>query len=239
MNSITLYRILFVGILSTLILTNRKQIAFKISTSTNVSPIEQTSGPVISLVPPYFGPREINAYFDHEYPNYSINNRIVLWDGRTARREHGEWGWRANDGRAIAYFDRPAGQPNRNCIWYEGHPGYDFALIYEPVLAATDGIVIRAGWEDWNRRGVGLGLRIYITHANGLETRYGHLSALVVLTNTWVYEGQIIGTSGNTGNSSGPHLHFEVRLNNLPIDPFGGSGSFWLWKEGRWDDQGR
>lgn len=239
MNSIMLYRVLFVGILSALMLINRKQIAFKISTSTNVSPIEQTSGTVVSLVPPYFGPREINSYFDHEYPNYSINDRIVLWDGQTARREYGECGWRANDGRAIAYFDRPAGQPNRNCIWYEGHPGYDFALIYEPVLAATDGIVIRAGWEDWNRRGVGLGLRIYITHANGLETRYGHLSALVVLTNTWVYEGQIIGTSGNTGNSSGPHLHFEVRLNNLPIDPFGGSGSFWLWKEGRWDDQGR
>lgn len=114
MNSIMLYRVLFVGILSALMLINRKQIAFKISTSTNVSPIEQTSGTVVSLVPPYFGPREINSYFDHEYPNYSINDRIVLWDGRTARREYGECGWRANDGRAIAYFDRPAGQPNRN-----------------------------------------------------------------------------------------------------------------------------
>lgn len=194
------------------------------------------------LSPPYFGPREINSYFDHEFPDYNINRRIVLYDGRIAQPGNGVCGWRSSDGAAIAYYDRLGGQPGRQCIWYEGHSGYDFALEYEPVLAAGDGVVVDARWQNWRYyadRFKGFGLFIKIDHGNGYYTYYGHLSSIAVAPGTYVRRGQIIGTSGNTGNSTGPHLHFEVRYNQSPVDPFGGSGSEWLWLEGSWDAQGR
>jgi hypothetical protein len=137
------------------------------------------------------------------------------------------------DGIAIAYWSQPSGQGQ--CIWYEGHAGNDFDLDYEPVLASADGTVVRAGWQNWANRTAGYGLYLRVSHAGGYETRYGHLSALAVITNSYVTRGQIIGTSGNTGDSTGSHLHFEVRLNGSPTDPFGGSGSHWLWQDGSWN----
>jgi len=188
---------------------------------------------------PYYGPKWINAYVDHDplgAPYGQYNDRISLFDGRTANRNNGICGTDVN-GRPIAYFTQPGSQGD--CLWYDSHDGYDFRLVYEPVLAAADGTVIRAGWQDWNNRYAGYGLHLRISHADGYETRYGHLSALTVLTNSVVYRGQIIGTSGNTGNSTGEHLHFEVRLNGTVTDPFGGTGANWLWSDDSWDAQGR
>lgn len=129
-------------------------------------------------------------------------------------------------------------------MWYDGHTGTDFSLYYEPVLAAADGTVTTARWHNWNDRFAGYGLHLRLSHSGGYETIYGHLSALAVLTNATVSRGQIIGTSGNTGNvvgapQSGHHLHFEVRLNGTPTDPFGGTGANWLWRDGSCDTQGR
>lgn len=187
--------------------------------------------PPAFLSVPYYGAKSVNSYFDHEFPDYLRNNRIVLYDGRIARHEYGDCGWNSQ-GNPIAYFTQPGGQGE--CIWYEGHPGYDFGLNYEPILAAADGQVGQAGWWDWTNRTSNLGLFIEINHADGYLTRYGHLSAIAVSANTQVLRGQIIGTSGNTGNSTGPHLHFEVSLNNNYTDPFGGAGAQWLWRDGRW-----
>jgi hypothetical protein len=106
-------------------------------------------------------------------------------------------------------------------------------MVYERVLAAADGVVTVAGWHIPNchdpvqnpTTNCGYGLYIEINHPNGYTTRYGHLSAVTVRLGQQVYAGQIIGTSGNTGNSSGPHLHFGVLYNvTIPIDPFGWSG---------------
>lgn len=218
-------------ILAALILSRRAEA----QPTTFVSPLSpQQTTPFLSV--PYYGAKRLTAYFDHEFPNWQINNRIVLYDGRVARLENGACGWN-NQGQAIAYRAQPNGQGE--CIWYEGHAGNDFSLDYEPVLAAADGTVTTAWWDNWNNRYAGYGLHLRVSHSGGYETIYGHLSALAVITNATVSRGQIIGTSGNTGASSGAHLHFEVRLNGNPTDPFGGAGSQWLWRDGAWNAQGQ
>lgn len=94
------------------------------------------------------------------------------------------------------------------------HKGLDVAVAYgSPVKAAASGKVIFSG-----ERG-GYGNCVMIEHGNGLVTLYGHLSELLVETNDRVKVNQIIAKSGNTGRSTGPHLHYEVHKNNQPINP--------------------
>lgn len=93
------------------------------------------------------------------------------------------------------------------------------AFIGTPVYAFDDGVVERAGAQDPNNIKRGYGLRVYINHANGMQTRYAHLNAIYVSTGDFVERGQIIGEIGNTGTSTGPHLHFEVRVNGKAVDP--------------------
>ena len=166
----------------------------------NYSPQLLAQGAAFLSVP-YYGSRTVNSFFDNEYPDYVINDRIVMYDGSVARRSHGTCG-----GSSMAYFSQPYGQGK--CIWYDGHSGYDFALVNEKVLASADGQIYQARWWDWNNRNAALGLFIDINHDGGYVTRYAHLSAALVSANTNVIKGEIIGVSGNTGNSSGPHLHF-------------------------------
>ncbi len=85
-----------------------------------------------------------------------------------------------------------------------------------PVYAADSGFVVYAGWNDQ-----GYGKLVIIDHRNGFMTYYAHLSVVKVDVGMSVHKGQIIGLSGNTGRSSGPHLHFEIRLNGVPRNPLG------------------
>ena len=80
-------------------------------------------------------------------------------------------------------------------------------------MASCGGTVTRAGWLG------SYGYVIYIQHPGGRETRYGHLSKILVSAGQQVSQGQKIALSGNTGNSTGPHLHFELRINGTPVDP--------------------
>jgi len=97
----------------------------------------------------------------------------------------------------------------------EGHPGIDLsAPTGSPVYAADNGLVIFAGWT-----GVGYGNSVLIDHGNGYRTLYAHLSQVSTYCGARVQKGKIIGLSGNTGNSTGPHLHFEVRVPGGYIDP--------------------
>ena len=91
-----------------------------------------------------------------------------------------------------------------------GHNGVDLAgvAIGTPILAAADGTVIVARGSGYNG---GYGEMIMIKHANGTQTVYGHLSAVYVTEGQSVSQGDRIGALGNTGKSTGPHLHFEVR----------------------------
>lgn len=100
-----------------------------------------------------------------------------------------------------------------------GHNGVDAALWEgTPVLAAADGVVSKAG----NDAG-GYGEYIKVRHADGSETLYGHLSKRLAQLGDNVAEGQVIGKSGNTGNSSGAHLHFEYRLPGQAGNGYGGA----------------
>jgi LysM repeat protein len=99
-------------------------------------------------------------------------------------------------------------------FWY-GHPGIDIALAQgSGVFAADTGTVTFAGWNIY-----GYGNLIVVNHGNGYETFYGHLSGINVFPGQIVYQGNVIGAVGNSGNSSGPHIHFEIRTNGNQDDP--------------------
>jgi len=94
------------------------------------------------------------------------------------------------------------------------HEGVDLAAPFgTSVLAARDGTVIAAGEDSV------LGLRVIIEHEGGLRTMYGHLSRIAIVLNQIVRSGTIIGAVGSTGLSTGPHLHFEIRLSGKARDP--------------------
>ena len=98
--------------------------------------------------------------------------------------------------------------------WGRNHNGIDLGdPTGTPVFASDGGTVIRASWYS------GYGNCIDIDHENGRVTRYGHLSAIQVSEGDKVYQGEQIGLVGNTGNSFGSHLHFEVILDGTPVNP--------------------
>ncbi len=94
------------------------------------------------------------------------------------------------------------------------HEGLDIAAAHgKDVMAPADGTVIFAGLEG------GYGNVLVIDHGYGVKTRYGHLSKVEVRAGDRVHRGDLIGAVGNTGRSTGPHLHYEVRVNGLPENP--------------------
>lgn len=95
------------------------------------------------------------------------------------------------------------------------HKGVDWATpIGTPIYASSSGTVVRAGW------GSGYGYVVYINHPDGRQTRYGHLSKIYVSVGEYVTQGEVIAASGNTGRSSGPHVHFEILINGVQVNPF-------------------
>lgn len=94
------------------------------------------------------------------------------------------------------------------------HTGLDFrASTGEPARVTANGRVVKAGWHG------GYGRMVEVDHGNGLTTRYGHLSAIRVKIGETVRIGQTIGDVGSTGRSTGPHLHYETRINGDAVDP--------------------
>ncbi len=180
-----------------------------------------------SIITPYYGSKQINSFFDHSTPTYASNNIFVRYDGHQ---------FTGNVAIGNCTTDTNNFPGNTNC--YDGHNGLDVAMSYERVLAAADGVVWWAKWavtNCHNGAGCSYGLEVKIKHnVNGqtYSTRYGHLTTLAVQEGQFVKVGQIIGTSGSTGVSTGPHLHFDVSvcINTVcasdsndyrPIDPFG------------------
>ena len=97
---------------------------------------------------------------------------------------------------------------------YEFHSGQDIdAAPGDPVVAGASGKVAFAGWQN------GYGQVVVIDHGGGLTTRYGHLSRIEVANGQAVERAQFIGRVGSTGRSTGPHLHYEVRINDQPVNP--------------------
>src|SRR6266540_1575881 len=100
--------------------------------------------------------------------------------------------------------------------WGGFHPGIDIGVPYgTPIHAAAAGRVIYCGWES------GYGNLVVIDHGGGFATAYGHQSSIAVSCGQDVAQGQVIGYIGCTGFCTGPHLHFEIRVNGVPVDPLG------------------
>jgi murein DD-endopeptidase MepM/ murein hydrolase activator NlpD len=94
------------------------------------------------------------------------------------------------------------------------HRGIDWACpVGTSIVASSGGTVAKAGW------GSGYGYVVYINHPDGRQTRYGHLSKVLVSVGQQVSQGQKIALSGNTGVSSGPHVHFEILINGSQVNP--------------------
>jgi murein DD-endopeptidase MepM/ murein hydrolase activator NlpD len=94
------------------------------------------------------------------------------------------------------------------------HKGVDLAgPIGTPILATADGTVARADWFS------SYGLYVQLEHGGNLQTRYGHMSRLNVAAGQRVRKGEVIGYVGSTGRSTGPHLHYEVRINGAAVNP--------------------
>ena len=116
--------------------------------------------------------------------------------------------WPTNSRHVTAKF----GQVGK--IWETSHHGTDFkGKIGEPVFASADGIVQLVTTE------VNWGKRIILNHANGYQSFYGHMDSLGVSKGQYVRAGDVIGTVGSTGKSTGPHLHFEIRKKGRHLDP--------------------
>ena len=94
------------------------------------------------------------------------------------------------------------------------HAGLDIATAYgTPIHAPADGVIAKAGPAS------GYGREMIVDHGGGITTVYGHLSAFAVVAGQIVKQGQVIGYVGSAGRSTGPHLHYEVRVDNTPVNP--------------------
>ncbi len=111
----------------------------------------------------------------------------------------------------------PSGRPVGGVLtqnFHPGHNGLDFGVVVgTPIEATMDGKVVYAGWND---QGYG---NLVIVENGPYKTYFAHLSQIPVSVGDTVTAGSTVGLSGNTGNSTGPHLHYEIRLNNAPVDP--------------------
>jgi murein DD-endopeptidase MepM/ murein hydrolase activator NlpD len=135
---------------------------------------------------------------------YQVRN-VVAWSGtvpKDAKRGSGSFGWPVS-----GYITQK---------YSEVHPAVDIGVVIgTPVKAADSGYVAVVGRSD-----TGYGRYILIDHGNGYQSLYGHLSVIYVEVGQSVGKGQTIGLSGNTGKSTGPHLHFEIKLNGVRRNPF-------------------
>lgn len=98
--------------------------------------------------------------------------------------------------------------------WGSMHNGIDWSCsVGTPIIASADGVVVRASWYS------GYGYCVDISHSDGSMTRYGHLSSIQVSVGQSVSQSETIALSGNTGNSTGPHIHFELWINGSTVNP--------------------
>lgn len=119
--------------------------------------------------------------------------------------------WPVSGGHQTSGFGRRSA-PKKGAS--TNHKGVDWAVpTGTSVRASSGGTVTKAGW------GSGYGYVVYIDHVDGRQTRYGHLSKVLVSVGQKVKQGDRIALSGNTGVSTGPHLHFEMRINGTPVNP--------------------
>ena len=156
------------------------------------------------------GHREFVNWSAPEIPRDNPGVAKVLGPGACGSVADGAIGagvfvWPANQ-HFLSGFDYNPGA-NHSGIDVDGETG-------DPVYAVDNGVVVYAGWNNW-----GYGNVVVINHGNGWQTLYAHLSALYVDCGQSVYQTNIIGAVGSTGNSTGSHLHFEMMYNGTKVNP--------------------
>lgn len=178
------------------------------------------------LYPMYPGTAQVGAILDHKYPNPTKDGTLVAYNGEAYR-----------------CYDNPTPTPGYcsdggSWMQYDSHAGNDYDVKYVPVFAAADSThVIAAGWNNPQYHDAICGLYVKLGHKVGTTisdnfyTAYCHLSVIAVSVGESIdiKHGDIIGMSGNTGNSSGPHIHFQVSKASTGkdtdwhtiIDPYG------------------
>ncbi len=114
-------------------------------------------------------------------------------------------------GRITSYF---GGRRDPFTSRHGSHRGVDFAAYYgAPIVATSKGSVTFAGWRG------AYGRMVEVRHTNGYKTRYGHCTKIYVRPGQRVSQGEVIAGVGSTGRSTGPHCHYEVRINNAVLNP--------------------
>lgn len=158
-----------------------------------------------------------NTFVDDETFSLAVGQELIVPDGTVQNVVYrAQTTPNAGQVSATGNFAWPiSGVITQRFAWY--HLGADIATGFgTPVLAADSGRITVAGWPDNG----GYGNRVMIDHGNGYVTLYGHLSSISVVVGQTVRRGDRIGLEGSTGRSTGPHLHFEVRKNGVPQNPF-------------------
>ena len=146
-----------------------------------------------------------------------INDELIIPDGkiRTAGLASRRSPSFAHLPNLDNYFAHPTNGLGRISQWLHGRNGIDVANAYgTPVYAAAAGTVVAARASGWNG---GFGLYVKLSHSNGTDTLYSHLSKVLVTSGQSVEKGQQIGKMGSTGRSTGSHLHFEVHGAKNPL----------------------
>ena len=162
---------------------------------------------------------------DAQNPTLTVGQRLIVPNGVKAeppRAASAETEYPAEYAGAPANAPRGAGRfiwPISGMItqgFWRYHPAIDIgSYIGDPIKAADSGYVAIAGWSN-----EGYGNYVVLDHRNGFQTLYAHMSRIMVVAGQAVTQGQTIGLVGTTGNSTGPHLHFEIHLNGIQQDPF-------------------
>lgn len=194
----------------------------------------------------------INSVFDHSAATptpYCADNRVVAYTGEEGQNQYGSdlvgnvngcgnlYGFKKDAvGSAFSVGGQYVGGGTPQYLYYDGHPGYDYrttaidqcpgGTVTTDCPTGTRGqIRIRAAASGTVKRLYEPYGRIELDHGNGYETWYMHLSRFDVTVGQLVSAGDYIGIAGDTGATGNPHLHFEVRTDGIPTDPYGWSGT--------------
>jgi murein DD-endopeptidase MepM/ murein hydrolase activator NlpD len=156
--------------------------------------------------------KNLSAYLEDSVESFGKITELIISQGDLLVEMPTLWPVGGGDGRITNYFG-PAEHPFTH-TWYL-HKGLDIGYGFgKPILAAANGKVVERKYEP-----LGYGNYIVIRHNYGFLTKYAHMNDVYVDEGDIVTQGQVVGAMGNTGLSTGPHLHFEVRIGSQVVDP--------------------
>jgi murein DD-endopeptidase MepM/ murein hydrolase activator NlpD len=160
------------------------------------------------------GTRETRADFVQEAESLAAESAALAAKIRGAQDQAGSTGSGQPSAAGLIWPCDGVVTSGFGARWGRMHEGIDIGCPYgAPNRAAAAGTVIYAGWFG------GYGNLVVVDHGNGLSTAYGHASSIAVSVGESVAQGQTVSYVGSTGHSTGPHLHFEVRINGVAVDP--------------------